>query len=240
MVLSLVDSYRRRAKPHKPFPVTAPAEVVDRRRHHHDLHLRRRPVRRHARRHRPRRAPDPVRDLHLEGRRGRAAVQEGAQRGRGPRGGGLRGLRRVREPRRPPRFKRFGPRLKVLEYPVYSAGWAFFDLRRYGRDHRKILRGRRRGRHSSAATTSGRRTPPSGATRTSGSPARASGTSSAPSPTSSTGTARPGTASGRCCWRRSRTGSRGSGCTATCRGSGCSRSARCTSRRSTGPRTTSG
>ena len=28
MVLSLVDSYRRRAKPHKPFPVTAPAEVV--------------------------------------------------------------------------------------------------------------------------------------------------------------------------------------------------------------------
>ena len=25
-----------------------------------------------------------------------------------------------------PRFKRFGPRLKVLQYPVYSAGWAFF------------------------------------------------------------------------------------------------------------------
>ena len=38
-----------------------------------------------------------------------------------------------------PRFKRFGPRLKVLEYPVYNAGWRFFDLRRYGRDHRKIL-----------------------------------------------------------------------------------------------------
>ncbi|MGA8209287.1 MAG: phospholipase D-like domain-containing protein [Nocardioidaceae bacterium] len=38
-----------------------------------------------------------------------------------------------------PLFKRFGPRLKVLEYPVYSAGWRFFDLRRYGRDHRKIL-----------------------------------------------------------------------------------------------------
>ncbi len=38
-----------------------------------------------------------------------------------------------------PRFKRFGPRLKVLEFPVYSAGWRFFDLRRYGRDHRKIL-----------------------------------------------------------------------------------------------------
>jgi cardiolipin synthase A/B len=39
----------------------------------------------------------------------------------------------------PPRFKRFGPRLRVLEYPVYAAGWRFFDLRRYGRDHRKIL-----------------------------------------------------------------------------------------------------
>ncbi len=38
-----------------------------------------------------------------------------------------------------PRFKRFGPRLRVLEYPVYSAGWRFFDIRRYGRDHRKIL-----------------------------------------------------------------------------------------------------
>jgi cardiolipin synthase A/B len=37
-----------------------------------------------------------------------------------------------------PLFKRFG-RLRVLEYPVYSAGWRFFDLRRYGRDHRKIL-----------------------------------------------------------------------------------------------------
>jgi cardiolipin synthase A/B len=38
-----------------------------------------------------------------------------------------------------PRFKRFPPSLKVLRYPVYGAGWRFFDLRRYGRDHRKIL-----------------------------------------------------------------------------------------------------
>ena len=37
------------------------------------------------------------------------------------------------------RFKRFPSRMKVLEYPVYNAGWLFFDLRRYGRDHRKIL-----------------------------------------------------------------------------------------------------
>jgi len=38
-----------------------------------------------------------------------------------------------------PTFKRFPSSLKVLRYPVYSAGWRFFDLRRYGRDHRKIL-----------------------------------------------------------------------------------------------------
>lgn len=38
-----------------------------------------------------------------------------------------------------PRFKRFPDDLKVLEYPVYNAGWRIFDLRRYGRDHRKIL-----------------------------------------------------------------------------------------------------
>jgi cardiolipin synthase len=38
-----------------------------------------------------------------------------------------------------PGFKRFGPRLRVLAYPVYNAGWRFFDIRRYGRDHRKIL-----------------------------------------------------------------------------------------------------
>jgi cardiolipin synthase A/B len=38
-----------------------------------------------------------------------------------------------------PLFKRFGPRLRVLEYPLYNAGWRFFDLSRYGRDHRKIL-----------------------------------------------------------------------------------------------------
>jgi cardiolipin synthase len=38
-----------------------------------------------------------------------------------------------------PRFKRFPAPMKVLRYPVYSAGWRFFDLRRYGRNHRKIL-----------------------------------------------------------------------------------------------------
>jgi cardiolipin synthase len=39
----------------------------------------------------------------------------------------------------PPSFKRFPPELKVLRYPVYSAGWRFWKLRHYGRDHRKIL-----------------------------------------------------------------------------------------------------
>ncbi|WP_435769188.1 phospholipase D-like domain-containing protein [Nocardioides sp. SYSU DS0651] len=38
-----------------------------------------------------------------------------------------------------PPFKHFPPNVKVLRFPVYSAGWRFFDLRRYGRDHRKIL-----------------------------------------------------------------------------------------------------
>ncbi|MEI2818725.1 MAG: phospholipase D-like domain-containing protein [Marmoricola sp.] len=38
-----------------------------------------------------------------------------------------------------PRFKHFSPRLRVMAYPIYNAGWRFWDLRRYGRDHRKIL-----------------------------------------------------------------------------------------------------
>jgi cardiolipin synthase len=38
-----------------------------------------------------------------------------------------------------PRFKHFPPSVKVLRYPVYAAGWRPLDLRRYGRDHRKIL-----------------------------------------------------------------------------------------------------
>jgi cardiolipin synthase len=39
----------------------------------------------------------------------------------------------------PPAFKRFPSNMKVLRFPVYNAGWRFFDLRHYGRDHRKIL-----------------------------------------------------------------------------------------------------
>lgn len=38
-----------------------------------------------------------------------------------------------------PRFKHFPRNLKVLRYPVYNAGFRFWDASRYGRDHRKIL-----------------------------------------------------------------------------------------------------
>ncbi len=38
-----------------------------------------------------------------------------------------------------PRFKRFPEPVKVLRYPVWTAGIRIFDMRRYGRDHRKIL-----------------------------------------------------------------------------------------------------
>lgn len=38
-----------------------------------------------------------------------------------------------------PSFKRFPPELQVLRYPVYPAGARFWRLNRYGRDHRKLL-----------------------------------------------------------------------------------------------------
>lgn len=38
-----------------------------------------------------------------------------------------------------PRFKQFPSTVRVLRFPVYHAGWRFFDLRRYGRNHRKVL-----------------------------------------------------------------------------------------------------
>ena len=39
----------------------------------------------------------------------------------------------------PAEFKRFGHRVHVVRYPVFAAGWKFYDPRRYGRDHHKIL-----------------------------------------------------------------------------------------------------
>jgi cardiolipin synthase len=38
-----------------------------------------------------------------------------------------------------PRFKHFPANMLVLRYPIYSAGFRFLNLRHYGRDHRKIL-----------------------------------------------------------------------------------------------------
>lgn len=38
-----------------------------------------------------------------------------------------------------PRFKRFPDSISVLRFPIYNAGFRFWDFRHYGRDHRKIL-----------------------------------------------------------------------------------------------------
>lgn len=38
-----------------------------------------------------------------------------------------------------PRFKRFPEDVSVLRFPIYNAGFRFWDFRHYGRDHRKIL-----------------------------------------------------------------------------------------------------
>ena len=140
-----------------------------------------------------------------------------------------------------PRFKRFPPSMKVLRYPVYGAGWRFFDLRRYGRDHRKVLVV-----DDKEAYVGGYNIGAAYETEWRDTHVRITGpgvaTCAGPSRTSGTCTAGAGSgpASGRC-WSRPRArGSRTSGCSATCRACGCSRSAACTSRRSTGPAPTSG
>ncbi|CAA9361463.1 MAG: Cardiolipin synthetase, partial [uncultured Nocardioidaceae bacterium] len=74
----------------------------DRRGHDQELHLRRGPLRGHARGDRTGQAPGAARVLHLEGRRDRRAVQAGPARRRLARGGRLRDLRRLREPGRLP------------------------------------------------------------------------------------------------------------------------------------------
>jgi cardiolipin synthase A/B len=139
VALTLVDSYRRRGKRPKPFPTTPPAEVsigdstVTTYTYGQDLYddmLA---------------AIEGARDQILfetyiwkgdqMGQRFKRALSAAAGRGVEVYAvyDGFANL--VVNPA----FKRFGPRLKVLEYPLYNAGWRFFDLRRYGRDHRKIL-----------------------------------------------------------------------------------------------------
>jgi cardiolipin synthase len=39
----------------------------------------------------------------------------------------------------PAEFKRFPEGVHVVRYPVFPAGWKFYDPRRYGRDHHKLL-----------------------------------------------------------------------------------------------------
>ena len=106
-----------------------------------------------------------------------------------------------------PRFKRFPPTMKVLRYPVYPAGLAVLRPRAAtaattARSWSSTTRSA-----SSAATTSVRRTPRSGATPTSGSPGpgvwdlkRAFADF-----WNLNRRRRIGTSSGRCCWRPSST-----------------------------------
>ena len=137
--LTLVDSYRRRGKKPKPFPTTPPREVkigdgaITTYTYGRDLYddmLA---------------AIDGARKQILfetyiwkgdeVGERFKAALADG----RRPRGRRLLRVRRVRQPRGLARGSSGSRPMKVLRYPVYTAGWRFFDLRRYGRNHRKIL-----------------------------------------------------------------------------------------------------
>ena len=130
----------------------------------------------------------------------------------------------------------------MLRYPIYTAGLRFFDLRRYGRDHRKILVV-----DDEVGFVGGYNIGTPYATEWRDTHCRITG---------------PGVWDLKRAFadfwnlhRRKRlraserpllletastVGAAGSGCTATCRGCGCSRSGRCTSRRSTGPAATSG
>ena len=139
--MSLVDSYRRRGKKPKPFPVTRPGHRLGRRgrRRGHDVHLRAGPLRRDAGRDR-----GGARQILFEtyiwkgdevGEQFKGALAEAAARGVEVYCIYDSFANLVVSPR----FKRFPGTMKVLPYPVYNAGWRVLDLRRYGRDHRKIL-----------------------------------------------------------------------------------------------------
>ncbi|WP_201931428.1 phospholipase D-like domain-containing protein [Nocardioides donggukensis] len=137
--LTLVDSYRRRNKKPKPFPATSPTTVtvgdgeVTTYTYGQDLYDDMLAAIAGARR-----------QILLEtyiwkgdevGERFKRAITEAAERGVDVYVIYDAFANLVVDPR----FKRFADSVKVLPYPVYNAGWRFFDLRRYGRDHRKIL-----------------------------------------------------------------------------------------------------
>jgi cardiolipin synthase len=139
IVMSLVDSYRRRGKKPKPFPVTSPSTVtvgdgtVTTYTYGRDLYEDMLAA-----------IEGAQRQILLEtyiwkgdetGERFKAALAAAADRGVEVYViyDGFANLVVS------PVFKRFPDNMKVLRYPLYAAGWRFFDLARYGRDHRKIL-----------------------------------------------------------------------------------------------------
>lgn len=137
--LTLIDSYRRRGKKPRPFPVTPPTEtavgesVVTAYTYGQDLYTDMLDAIASAR-------TMVLFESYIwkgdeTGERFKAALNEAAARGVDVYVIYDSFANLVVNPR----FKRFGPRVNVLAYPVYAAGWRFFDLRRYGRDHRKIL-----------------------------------------------------------------------------------------------------
>jgi hypothetical protein len=150
-----------------------------RRRDDHDVHLRQGPVRAMLAAIDGAQRPDPLRDLHLEGRRGRRAVQ-GALAAAADRGVEVYCI-----------YDGFGnlvcsPAVQAVPAEhegaaatrCYRRGWQLLRPAPLRRDHRKILVVDDK-RPTSAATTWVRRTRPSGATPRSGSPARASRTCAA-------------------------------------------------------------
>ena len=139
LALTLVDSYRRRGKKPRPFPVTEPREVgvgagrVTTYTYGRDLYDAMLEAIRGARR-------QILFETYIwkgdeVGEEFKQALIEAARRGVDVYAiyDGFANLVVS------PAFKRFPPELKVLRYPVYAAGLRFWDLRRYGRDHRKIL-----------------------------------------------------------------------------------------------------
>ncbi|SDM81338.1 cardiolipin synthase [Nocardioides szechwanensis] len=139
VVMSLVDSYRRRGKKPKPFPVTSPSTVtvgdgtVTTYTYGRDLYEDMLAA-----------IEGAQRQILLEtyiwkgdetGERFKAALAAAADRGVEVYViyDGFANLVVS------PVFKRFPDNMLVLRYPLYAAGWRFFDLARYGRDHRKIL-----------------------------------------------------------------------------------------------------
>ncbi|WP_245155889.1 phospholipase D-like domain-containing protein [Nocardioides sp. 503] len=139
VIMSLVDSYRRRGKKPKPFPVTPPSTVevgdgtVTTYTYGKDLYADMLAAIEGAQR-------QILFETYIwkgdeTGERFKAALAAAADRGVEVYCiyDGFANLVVS------PVFKHFPDNLKVLRYPVYAAGWRFFDLARYGRDHRKIL-----------------------------------------------------------------------------------------------------